>query len=406
MTGRGRLTRREFAALTAAAWVAWVGRRARAQDPPPPKDPPASPPDGASPAKPPSPVDLALDWLVRHQRTDGRWSAAFGANCADPPCGGEGAAVVSGGTTALGLLAFLAQGETHQSGDHKAQVRDAAKFIRSLRNEDGCLGVRGAERWFEAHVAATAAFVDLHGLSQSKLFRETAEMGLRFAASRRRDDGGWSPGDGDSTSEATAQVAGLLRGAELAGLPVDTDARRSALDYVKRATDPKTHALRPAAPGPGEKPAASGPEDPGLTALSALTRIWAADDDAAARKDPVVPKVADRLAKSPPSAGTTADAPGLVAWERQAALFEQTQGASHTAWCKELRAVLRGLQRMDGCAKGSWDVLGPGLGDGGRLAATSSAILALSAPYRFASRLVAKPAAPPAPPGPGAPPPK
>ena len=144
MTLRGRLTRRELAALPAAGFVAWIGRRAGAQDPPPKSDPPTSP----------SAVDLALGWLVRHQGEDGRWSARdFAAHCEKPPCDGAGTAYPTLGTTALGLLPFLAAGESHQSGEHKVTVKDAAKLVHSLRNEDGGLGARLGARWFEDHLA-------------------------------------------------------------------------------------------------------------------------------------------------------------------------------------------------------------------------------------------------------------
>src|SRR6185295_1490847 len=90
-------------------------------------------------------VMYALSWLKNHQAPDGRWSSAgFDAQCKTTHCDGPGSKDGDVRATGLALLAFLAAGETHQSGSCRETVKSGLRWLRDQQDADGCLGARTA----------------------------------------------------------------------------------------------------------------------------------------------------------------------------------------------------------------------------------------------------------------------
>jgi hypothetical protein len=59
-------------------------------------------------------VAAALNWLARHQNSDGSWGLAdYTARCKDASCTGSGSGKLDAAATAMALLPFLAAGQTH-----------------------------------------------------------------------------------------------------------------------------------------------------------------------------------------------------------------------------------------------------------------------------------------------------
>ena len=72
----------------------------------------------------------ALNWLARHQSSDGSWSID-NFFCPEKNCGGVGTIHnANAAGTALGLLPFLAAGQTHQSkGPYKTHITKAVNWL-------------------------------------------------------------------------------------------------------------------------------------------------------------------------------------------------------------------------------------------------------------------------------------
>jgi len=155
----------------------------------------------AKPADTETRIRAALDWLVRHQNPDGRWSSQdFVARCDKQkgPCrlaedapdylqaGGRGWKQHDIGVTALAVLAFAGYGHTHLAGETPAYVEAQKKAVAFLKGVqipageekgfDGCIRTRIEGRdgkkelpsetdedlsWMYGHAIATLAVADL-----------------------------------------------------------------------------------------------------------------------------------------------------------------------------------------------------------------------------------------------------
>ena len=61
-------------------------------------------------------MQAALAWLAKHQDHDGHWGLEdYTSGCKDKTCTGQGEVSATAGGTAMGLLPFLAAGQTHKS---------------------------------------------------------------------------------------------------------------------------------------------------------------------------------------------------------------------------------------------------------------------------------------------------
>lgn len=92
-------------------------------------------------------VIRALEWLKRNQAPDGSW----GPN--------------KPGMTGLGLLTFLAHGETTSSADYGATVEKAIRFLVSIQKEDGMFA-EYSQPGVYAHAIATYAISEAYGLTR------------------------------------------------------------------------------------------------------------------------------------------------------------------------------------------------------------------------------------------------
>ena len=74
-------------------------------------------------------VEWSLDWLTRHQLPDGSWSLkGYTHRCTDATCSGPGIIDADSAATAMGLLPFLAHGET---GKHARVVVQRSRLARA-----------------------------------------------------------------------------------------------------------------------------------------------------------------------------------------------------------------------------------------------------------------------------------
>ncbi|HZZ73741.1 MAG TPA: hypothetical protein VFE24_15930, partial [Pirellulales bacterium] len=86
-------------------------------------------------------VALALNWLARHQNDDGSWSMdhSHATKCRDKTCTGPAITTSAAGATALGVLPFLAAGQTQDKGFYKTQIGKAIVFLVKHQASNGDL---------------------------------------------------------------------------------------------------------------------------------------------------------------------------------------------------------------------------------------------------------------------------
>jgi len=97
---------------------------------------------GASPESE-NAVDLALEWLAKHQRRDGSWCfnhRTGSHDCEACPCGNPGSHPQAlNGATALVLLAYLGAGYTHLDGQYQEQIAGGLRYLIEAQKSDGSL---------------------------------------------------------------------------------------------------------------------------------------------------------------------------------------------------------------------------------------------------------------------------
>ncbi len=157
-------------------------------------------------------VMRALEWLKEHQLEDGSWQ-------------GEGTASSKAAMTGLGLLTFLAHGETPSSERFGPTVERAIRFLVDSQRQDGAF--RGMDRNWYAHGIATYALSEAYALTRIPSVRTAMEQGIERIMTGQQATGAFNYGlrRGDNRRDtsmmawqAQAMKAAFISGAEIDGL--------------------------------------------------------------------------------------------------------------------------------------------------------------------------------------------
>ncbi len=152
-------------------------------------------------------VIRALEWLKRNQAADGSWGPNKEA------------------MTGLGLLTFLAHGETTSSKDYGATVEKAIKFLVGAQKPDGIF-VGYTQPGVYAHAIATYAISEAYGLTRIPDLKPAMEKAATIIVKGQQSGGLWDYNYKKEarwdTSVAGWQVqamkAAYIAGAEVPGL--------------------------------------------------------------------------------------------------------------------------------------------------------------------------------------------
>ena len=340
-------------------------------------------------------VFRGLEWLKAHQSPDGQWNCdGFEAACGDAKCGGSGGPLYDVGVTGLATLAFLGFGETHKTPRYGPVVRNALKFLKNAQDAEGCFGPRQSPHFTYNHAIATLAVAEAYGMTQSPLFRSSAQNGVNFILQCRNPGLAWRYGirPQDNDTSITGWMVMALRSAKSAGLDVPDDAFRGAVAWLDKVTDPETGRA-------GYTAIANGPCRPkelmeqfppnrseSLTAIAVLSRILCG----AKQDDPMVWRGA-ALCRAVLPKHDDAGAVDFTYWHFGTMAMFQVSGDAWAQWHDPMKAALVLSQRKDkGHARGSWDPKDPWAGEGGRIYSTALGVMSLEVYYRYA-RVFGKP---------------
>ena len=317
-------------------------------------------------------VAAALDWLARHQGPDGGWSLDYRQRCKDPSCTGVGDSRSEAAAAALGLLPFLAAGQTHQSRGHFQKVVKAAlAWLLGHQQPTGDLSAGGSQMY--SHGLATIALCEAYGMTGDRALRGPAQAALHFIeVGQDPQTGGWwythrQPG-GD-TSVFGWQVMALKSGlmAQLDVSPASLDRARAWLASVGKGASKGLFSYRPDVA-----------ESNTMTAVGLLCTQYLG----ASRGDPRIVEGTGFLMANLPAA----EARNVYYWYYAAQVMHNQQGSPWDQWYRRMRRILVQSQAIQGCASGSWDPDRPkdpwGV-QGGRLMMTSLSTLTLEVPNRY-----------------------
>ncbi len=333
-------------------------------------------------------VRAALQWLARHQKPDGSWSAdAFGQKCTAAKCSGPGERDYDLGITALALLAYLGAGHTQDSRDEFDDVvRAGMKWLLARQDREGCIGERGMKYGYN-HAVATLALAEAFGMTRSESLKAPAQKAVDFLVAAQNPGKGWrySARCGDNDSSVTSWAVMALELAHASGLKVPKAAAEGALSWYDDVTERNGYyRVGYNARGSGKVYIPGNNEDfdhhETMTAAAIVARIFIT-----------------RRTTAPELGGHYLLLHDLPAWAPKRidsyywyygslALF-QYDGPEGRLWKRWNAALVQAVipnQKADGCAAGSWESKGDRWGGvGGRVYTTAMNALTLETSFRY-----------------------
>jgi hypothetical protein len=321
-------------------------------------------------------VEQGLDWVVRHQRSDGSWSLNPKSQCRGQGCPGDHAIDADSAATGLALLPLLGAGSTHdEKGRFQIPIAKGLQWLMSHQNAQGDLFTGGGgNTHMYSHAIATMALCESYGVSRDPRLQGSAQRALDFIiAAQDPKGGGWryNPGEAGDTSVLGWQIL-ALRSAHLAGLKVDPRAVARCLTYLDAAATNETKTKYAYQPSSGATPV--------MTAEALLVRQYLGGG----RKDVGLAYgtdiVFEHLMKS--------DERNIYYWYYGTQLLHNSHGASWRKWNSRMQPMLIRMQvRGEGCDRGSWDPNKPVADrwgfDAGRHFVTTLSLLTLEVYYRY-----------------------
>jgi Prenyltransferase and squalene oxidase repeat len=319
-------------------------------------------------------VAAALNWLYRHQNTNGSWSLQHTRRCRGSRCSGIGSVHADAAATAMGLLPYLAAGQTHRDkGPYQQTINRAVLWMLKQQKPDGDLS-GGAPQPMYAHGLATIALCEAYGLSRDESLRGAAQKAVRFIEqAQNQQTGGWRyhPGDTGDTSVVGWQVM-ALESAQMAHLEVDTRALANVDRWLKSVAKGDEGGLYAYLPHREATPT--------TTAIGLLCRQYLGTS----RDAPAMQEGVRYLLQNLPNRDADRNS---YYWYYGTLVMHNLLGSEWDTWNRRMRRVLIESQAKEDCVMGSWDPEVPSVdawgSQGGRLMTTAFATLSLEVYYRY-----------------------
>ena len=328
-------------------------------------------------------VRLGLEWLARHQDTDGSWDPhGYSRHCRPGiSCPGGGFPEYRTGVTGLALLAFLGAGIDHkEESPFRRNVDDAIAWLVANQDEDGCFGPQKGHYYYN-HGIATMAIAEAAALTKDGDLLASAARGVRFIERGQQKGGGW-----DYTRARTQRndlsVTGwqvmAIHSATAAGAPATPQTLTRLEGYLQRAVRRDGSAIY------ADRGTGQGRGGVSIAAVGLLSKLYLGWSPRSAEAK----RSAVRLVRE------GIDVDGRADWERTfqsfyhwyyatLALFH-VGGEPWEAWNLYLKRTVLPLQRREGEREGSFDPDPNWIGAaGGRVMSTALGVLTFEVYYRY-----------------------
>ena len=311
-------------------------------------------------------VEEGLKWMAAHQNKDGAWSLdAFSrtGDC-DGQCQHNGAQSIAAGT-GFGLLPFLGAGYTHKSGRYKNAVQKGLDWLINDQTKEGTFNGCMAGTMY-AHGIATIALCEAYAMTKDPELKTPAQNAIDYIVHTQHGGGGWryGPGQPGDTSVSGWQVI-ALRSAQQGGLKVPETVFTKLSRYLDSVqTDKQGSGYRYM---PGDRITDA------MVAEGLLCRIYSSKK---LRREELRAGVAYLQEHLPRVGGE------LYYWYYATQVMHHYGGEPWDEWNHVMRDLLIESQETEGHPRGSWAPQGGHDSSGGRVYATSLALLTLEVYYR------------------------
>jgi Squalene-hopene cyclase C-terminal domain len=319
-------------------------------------------------------VAAALNWLARHQSTDGHWSIQHTAACKGGRCPGPGNHESDCAGTAMGLLPFLAAGQTHETkGPYQQNILRGINWLIKHQRPTGDLKAGPGSQMY-SHGLATIALCEAYGMTQDQRVGYAAQAAISFIESGQNREGGWryTHGTDDSDTSVFGWQVMALKSGQMAGLKVNP----KALDNCR-------HYLQLCARGKYKSEFTYSPLYSNHSYTMTSVGLLASQYLGARRDDPVIVNGLEYLLTNKPDIKQR----NTYYWYYATQVMHNCPGPQWDEWNRNMRRILIETQETKGCAAGSWDPEKPEPdpwgSQGGRLMVTSFSALTLEVYYRY-----------------------
>ena len=340
-------------------------------------------------------VARGLKFFALHQADDGHWSLdKYGDHYRTAPIGNPASKIIKHNTgekaqsndiagTGFGLLPFLAAGITHKPSGKKSQedysktVMGGVNFLIKKQGKDGNYG-----GGLYSHPLATIAMCEAYGMTSDPLIKISAQRALDYLIYAQHDGGGWRYGPkqaGDTSVTGWCTMA--LKSGQMAGLKVPTERYKMVEKYLDGVHDPKSGGYGYTDPGAA----------PAMTAIGMLCRQYMGVNP----RNPGLLKGVEIMKKIHPGVSPANYNMYQIYYATQ--VMHHMGGEAWDFWNlgpevggvrkNGVRDILIAKQVQGADPKkimlsGSWDALGAHADAGGRIMATSMALLTMEVYYR------------------------
>lgn len=319
-------------------------------------------------------VEMALEWLARHQRPNGSWSF----NLELDPCNGQcrhskrqgsETPTPATGATGLALLAFLGAGHTHyEQGPYQENVRAGIYYLRSVAAE-AVAGYDWQQGSMYGHGIALMALSEALAMSRKAGRNETdlldlVRRGAAFTTAAQHSSGAWGyvPGSPGDTTLTGWQVLSLIA-ARRNRVALRTNTLPDAKAFIESTSDDPRYWFGYKGP-PGE---------PTTTAVGLTLMLYLGETP---DYTPFYLALTDLASRGPTLNNIYHDYYGTLA-------LHHSRHHDWDRWNTRLRNHLVATQETSGHERGSWHFQDRWGNIGGRLYTTAMCAMTLEVYYRY-----------------------
>jgi hypothetical protein len=323
-------------------------------------------------------VQLALQWIVKHQLPDGGWNLDHRigpGNHRNSPNAGT-LSQARNAATALALLPLLGAGNTHKTGQYKDNVRAGLEFLMSRAKQEG-RGISFYEKGGTtySHGLCSIVFCEAFGMSKDPKLAPYAQGVIWFSEDfQDKQGGGWRYVRDPTISVASWQVMSL-KSAKLSGLNISPQTWRLLDKFLESVSDVDGSRYRYQ---PSTKRARVS-----TTAIGILCRMYMGWE----KDHPGIKSGVEYISNAGPDLNEgNGDKCDIYYNYYGSQVMKQYGGPLWEKWNNALRDNLVETQSKEGNSAGSWylaDPVGTSSPKGGRLYTTAMACMTLEVYYRY-----------------------
>lgn len=150
------------------------------------------------------------------------------------------------GITALGCLAFMADGHLPGRGEYGAHIEKGLQFILRNAQENGLVAADVSHGPMYGHGFATLFLGEIYGMTGDPRVRDALIRAVQLIVQSQNPEGGWryQPTPVDADLSVTICQVMALRSARNAGVSVPKETIERAISYVRRSQNPSDGGFR------------------------------------------------------------------------------------------------------------------------------------------------------------------